>query len=713
MVKVIKCCNFADKIDSDSPQAFLNTLHSKRAQPLTKENVKLMEISTRMQQLDFQMAIEPSQTSTQQHKTFKDLQPPTKSTNEVFNHMMNSTKIDENEKQWRQATNSDTESAEDLGMTASENTLGGYSPIKGQSPSKDIAAKQKRFRSPNPMVDEFFSQKENAENEYANKKRLPRRLVQAPLDDVSSSLLNNLRISSPDRDQPTSPVQNVRKCSTDLGHRDFRKSEENRFYAVQNRSPDCPKLSLPNYGIHGPRFTHQEAVTRDKRSNSRCSTNSEFTHNDGKFPLKSNTPELVWECVKLQKSVVKSFVIKNTSEKKLSLKMGISGPGFQLSSTFGTDLLVLQGNECRTISITFCPTVIGKAIGKVCFKPTKSWPDDIERSVFLWAYGGSTVLQLQGIERGPVGSTYLKMGETSHITTTTLKRTFSIYNKGPLNGVATIFIKQKTNRCIENYITIEPSKCVIRANCSATISVTYKLRRKDLDKLKEKSCEVLTVGTLEVIFGSEPNRQRIAAMLTRNGTIPLAYRQLEFLVNDFPVASVERFDDYHELITNNNVNDLFGCFKTSEIALTINRTNLDETQDVDLSAIDESVFFRTLIETPKQNQPTMKPMATGQSDEKMCSVQPKRLNLDTGHNSRTSFTIQSFFSQTQTFQVDSDHRQFFKFSTTSSRIQPGAEFKIDIELKKDLYIPSFNGAIAVYFEKDCIEIPVNVTQVPY
>lgn len=689
---------------------------------MTKANVKLLEESVTQHRSEQNLTMEPPRPALDQdkNKTLEDMERSTKCIDELFNRMMNSTKIDENEKQWRQTTSSDTDSADDLALTASENTLGGqYSPIKDQSPPNEpveIGTKHKRSRSPFSVADDPWPQKENAGNEYVNKMRLPRRLAQAPLDDVSSSLLNDLRISSPeDRGRSNSAVQSVRKCTTELGREQIRSNEDQRFYTVQNHSPDCTKRSLPNYGIHGLRSNNQDAVTLDKRCNSQCSTNSEFTHHDGKFPLKANTSELVWECVKLRKNVVKSFVIKNISDKKLNLKIGVSGPGFQLSSANDSDSMVLQGNECRTINIAFCPTVIGKAIGKVVFKPTRSWPDEIERSVFLWAYGGSTVLQLQGLERGPIGCSYLKMGETSHITSTTLKRTFKIYNKGPLNGVATIFIKPTTNQCInENYITIEPNKCVIRPDCSKIISISYKLRRKDLEKLKEKSCEVLTIGTLEVIFGSEPNRQRIATMLTRNGKVPSMYKQLEFLVNDFPIASVERFTDYHEQI--NNVADIFGCFKTSEIALTINRTNLDETQDADLSGIDESVLFRTLIETPKQNQQTSQTATANQSqaaNSQMWSVQPRRLTLDSECNSRTSIIIQSFFPQAQTFQVDSDFRRFFNFSTTSGQIKSGGEFKIDIELKKNMHINSFNGVIIVYIESDCIEIPINVQQTPY
>ncbi|XP_055315088.1 uncharacterized protein LOC129575454 isoform X2 [Sitodiplosis mosellana] len=719
--------------DAETPGSFLDKLYKNKTKPLTKSNVQLLEKTLNQQsQASVKLGSAQSSAMNQEYRIYGQYEHPNDNADGMLSRM-NSTKIEEQNNEWRQSKG--TTSTETIGSDGSGRTLEKtYSPIKDQSPPEKPlenginGGKNKRGRSPNPVQatdinspdrgHRQYAQKENAESEYGKMNRLPRRLRasgQEPLDDVSS-IMNNLRIKSPPtRDGSKSPKSvMLRKCETDLKptKTESQSNEDQRRYAAQNRSVDLPKLSLPNYGLQGMRTSYQNPL--DKRCNSQLSTHSEFTQHDGKFPLKSNTSELVWECVKLRKSVTKLFVIKNTSEKKLGLKIVVVGPGFQIVSGIEADSVILQGHECRTINVAFCPTVIGKAIGKIIFKPTKNWSEETERSVCLWAYGGSTALQLQGIERGPVGSSFLKMGETSSITSTTLNRSFSIYNKGPLNGVATIFIKPKTNQCInESHILIEPNKCVIRPDCSTNITVSYKLRRKDLERIREPSCEVLTIGTLEVIFGSEPNRQRIASMLTQRGSIPSIYKQLEFLVNDFPAASIENFSDFREDI--DNVSDLFGCFKTSEIALTINRTNLDETQDADLSGMDESVMFRTLIEAPKPDQVATQPMVDlpNTSNDKMWEVHPKRLSMDTRNNSRKSITVQSFFQQAQTFQVDSDYREYLNFSTTSGQIKPKGEYTICIELKKHMHISPFSGVITIYFEKDCIEIPISVQPLPY
>lgn len=692
---------FTDDSTADSPQTIVNKILSTHFE-LTKANVSRHETETN-QKHNNKNTIAPKPSANQPYSHFdQTTYPHSQSEKSVeFNRMMNSTEIDETPS-WRQTHNTNTKSSEDLEDTASV-TLNNYSAIKDQSLQKNANQQLRNKRLHSPIKD-AFPQKENSQHTMRLPDRFPRSLAQAPLDDVSS-IMNNLRI-----DSPKSAVY-VRRCETDLKPIESQLiGGDQRTYVNQNRSLEGPKLSLPSYGLHGPN-SHPDDLIPDKRSNSQLSSHSEYTQQDGKFPLKSNTSELVWECVKLRKSITKSFVIKNISEKKLSLRVGVTGPGFQLASSSDVDLLVLQGNECRTINITFCPTMIGKAIGKVVFRPSKNWREDIERSVNLWAYGGSTVLQLKGLERGPVGCSFLKMGETSNITSTTLNQSFAIYNKGPLNGVATIFIKHKTNQCInESNIMIEPKKCVIRPDCSTTINVSYKLRRKDLEKLREKSCEVLTIGTLEVILGSEPNRQRIASMLMRDGAIPSAYSQLEFLVNCFPVDRMQHFDEYREHI--DNVSDLFSCFRTFEVALTINRTNLNESHDADLSGIDESVLFRTLIETPRENRissPTMR----NQIDNTMWSVQPQRLLMDNRNNSRKSITIRSFFPQIQTFQVDSDIRNYLKLSMRSGQLKPNSEIKIDVEVKDDLHISPLQGNITIYVETDSFDIPISIQPAPY
>lgn len=248
---------------------------------------------------------------------------------------MDSTRLNEKENQWRQDVSADTVSGETV---SDETDISSFSYRPGhaahtsvRSDSNAMARSNKRMRSPD--------------------------------QDALEADLGNMRLDSPTRDSAEPIAAAVpRKCNSELAkpithNPDFRQSNE---LEPSRRSMN---YTLPNFAAT-PNGQSTPNVA-PLRSSSQCSTNSEFTQNDGKFPLKANTSELSWECVKLRKSVIKTFVVKNASDKKLSLKMEVSGPGFQIASS-GADKesVTLQGHECRTIFITFCPTVIGKAIGK-------------------------------------------------------------------------------------------------------------------------------------------------------------------------------------------------------------------------------------------------------------------------------------------------------------------------------------------------------------
>lgn len=614
---------------------------------------------------------------------------------------MNSTRID-SDKENKNSRNSsaDTEVLSEFGNfvdNLSPAASGYESSFKEKSPRRNLvpltstqcneepqpASNMKRMRSPQPSISGTTSQ-----------------------------------IRSPDEfTKQKSPSPNIFPAQKNGTHQRAEEKYEREFVAVPHRSPmDGSKFSLPSYGLrNGARGLSQSPTACPVRSSSQLSTNSEFSQNDGKFPLKANQGHLVWSCVKLQKSVTKSFVVKNTAHKRLTVKLNVTGPGFQI--TPGQGPLVLQGNECRTISVAFSPTVIGKAIGKVSFKPLKGWPDETERLIHLYGYGGHTTLQLQGTERGPIGGAYLKMGETSSIRSTTLQRTFFIYNKGPLNGMATISVKPKTNQYIhETHIQIEPSKCVIKADSSVKVMVSYKLRRKDIEKLSQKSCEVLTVATLEVIIGADCNRQRIATILTRTPIIPSTYRSLDFLIKDFPRLGAEDFSDFGE--NEDNIAELFNCFKTADLALTINRTTLDETRDTctDLSGIEESFFFRTLVDERADVQPqTNRRLEMGSEQSHAASgtwsVHPLRLTMDHQENHRKQLTIRNGFNQSQTFQLESNYRQLLTFTPESGLVNANDTCTVDVRLRTNIYIPA-DLKITVFIESDSIEVPIAIRSTP-
>lgn len=200
---------------------------------------------------------------------------------------MDSGRLNEKENQWRQDVSADTVASETI---TDEIDVSSFSYRPGNADS--TARSNKRMRSPD--------------------------------QDALQADLENMRLSSPTRDmEPPMAAATLRKCNSEqvpaMAH-----NADHRPTNDLDRSRRSMNFTLPNFV---PRPTHHSTPTvGPTRSSSQCSTNSEFTQNDGKFPLKANTSELSWECVKLRKSVIKSFVVKNASNKKLGLKMEVVGP---------------------------------------------------------------------------------------------------------------------------------------------------------------------------------------------------------------------------------------------------------------------------------------------------------------------------------------------------------------------------------------------------
>lgn len=191
--------------------------------------------------------------------------------------------------------------------------------------------------------------------------------------------------------------------------------------------------------------------------------------------------------------------------------------------------------------------MLGPAIGKICLHSVK---EHAEKTciVKLYGYGGNTVLQLQGIQRGPIGSSFLKIGDTTELSRT-MERSFVIYNKGPLNGVAFINVKSKTSEDLSSSssITITPRNCIILPNSSMRITVTFRPRRNDLTKVRQSQTDVITIATLEVFFGDEPTRQRLSKLIPQlKSENDAYYKSLDFLVKNFENVAQEELSMFNE-----------------------------------------------------------------------------------------------------------------------------------------------------------------------
>lgn len=168
---------------------------------------------------------------------------------------------------------------------------------------------------------------------------------------------------------------------------DVLKLSAGEFHLKAKRTPSkipIRKATVRSAFTDIARAFQQSSNQRDQKQPMFC---QEFTYHDGKFPLNANTLALTWECVELGMGVVKSCRIKNKSDKWLTVKVEVIGKGYEISAN-DVHPFVLKGNEVRTIYVTFRPTIPGKSLGTLIFKPASHWLDETERKIYLCAYGG-------------------------------------------------------------------------------------------------------------------------------------------------------------------------------------------------------------------------------------------------------------------------------------------------------------------------------------
>ncbi|KAH8380374.1 hypothetical protein KR009_010258 [Drosophila setifemur] len=401
------------------------------------------------------------------------------------------------------------------------------------------------------------------------------------------------------------------------------------------------------------------------RSMSRCSNSSEFSHRDGKLlPLKVTHTSLCWGSTKLRTDVRKSMQVKNTADKRLVIRLGIQGPGFQL---VGGDsaTITLQAMECRSVVVNFCPTVCGAAIGTLSFyaPPGAHNCSQPGLEIPLYGYGGSASIAIQGLLKGPVGASFLTIGDVCELSAGPLSASLRFHNKGPLTAFvgisvdSTVLMKLRLSEAFE----VRPSRMILPPNSEASVQILFRPNREDLKNILKKTAQVITLANMRIFCGDEPNRQRMRSLVQRmNGrqreklTSPMLDSIWSSFPDEQPVRNIGLLNEPPEFIL-----DLVTVVRIIDVALTLNR-DFDESAESSLLFLpdaDETVLFRTICAanspTPTQSN-LLEPVdelleadtTTTMPAERNWSVQPGLLDLDgNGVNVATLTVINSFRSR--------------------------------------------------------------------
>uniref|UniRef100_A0A182Q5S9 Uncharacterized protein n=1 Tax=Anopheles farauti TaxID=69004 RepID=A0A182Q5S9_9DIPT len=481
------------------------------------------------------------------------------------------------------------------------------------------------------------------------------------------------------------------------------------------------------------------------RSASQCSGSTEWSQGrgDGTLPLKATHSELSWGSTRLRKSEKKTMQIKNTSSRKLLVKAVIVGPGFQLCGTEQSGLLTLQSQECRTITVDFCPTVIGPAIGALSFHP----PNDlyIQRVVSLYGYGGEASIKIEGIQKGPSGP-FLELGSARNLGRP-LEKSFSLYNKGSLPAFARIGIDKKglDQTLLATAVYVQPQRTIIPPNSYAHIKVVFKPRRQEIAKILQKQVDVLSITNLHILWGDEPTRHRIRkniALAKQNELMDPKMGALETICNPFSgEQTLDGLDMFCEQVFD-TIHELFLTFREYELVLTVDRA-LDDTM-LDLSmADDNAALFKTMYasseagSSPRLPDDMISPTAQHQDQQggtsalgmaasasgligvhrresgESWSVRPTMLEFRPSTERTKQFVIKSNFYTAQYFELNSNYRQLFRLSPSEGHIRPGQEVVVNVSLQHTLPFgvggkqqsPIF---VVVYIENEKISIPVEI-----
>lgn len=256
---------------------------------------------------------------------------------------------------------------------------------------------------------------------------------------------------------------------------------------------------------------------------------------------------------------------------------------FEITSLGESGRIILHENETRQIDVTFSPTDSGIKTGKIIFTPASKWPNETARSIHLFGYGGTSILKLRHVEPSlnNEASVRLEVDESDPTSDITLKGYFKISNSSPVDGAVIMWVKEKMHvdhmfLLDKSQIFIQPKKCIINRNDANVIQIYCQLRRQDLqhsDLEFIEDDEDITIGMIDILFGSEPDRQRIVQFLQQNSGDLSSKKNYGILRSGFPdtITELHLFRDGIQ-----DVKEMSTKFLKSEIKLVIKRSCLHD-----------------------------------------------------------------------------------------------------------------------------------------
>ncbi|XP_031368176.1 uncharacterized protein LOC102681909 isoform X3 [Apis dorsata] len=505
---------------------------------------------------------------------------------------------------------------------------------------------------------------------------------------------------------------------------------------TERENENFPRCETPQYvsSVSSPSSPHSMVSSKSSVSgrNSSLSSVSGSTVAGDKIPIKTTHAALSWNSLKIGKSEIKEFTIRNTSNNKIKIQATISDSekNFRFlreRETIGTTIvLALQGSESRTLSVVFSPHHIGAASGKIIFRHYQSKKEDSEslpsRQIFLYGYGGYSKVEISEVFKDTNGKMWLSFGMLN--SENSLNAKIKLQNTGDLCSYVKIKLTPKAvyPTMISSW-QVNPTELLLNPKEVQWVTLEFHPRKEDLALLQKS--DVSHVGTLLITHGDEPTRLRIRRLYKKmketgelNGNENETFRNIvhpickvfsgEQLVSDvIPIRdSVQNFGDLCREI------------RQHEIMLTM-EVCADETLTVLHDNPDESQMFYSLYSENSHvydgNAESFLPSETLventiiQNDMNINNfmISPSIVVLTPPTRTEAIVTLKNSYTVAQPFETHLSNTEYLSIVPTEGMIPTRRDFQLKIQCKRKIE-RNFNAVLEIYTENNKFEVQIRV-----
>lgn len=356
------------------------------------------------------------------------------------------------------------------------------------------------------------------------------------------------------------------------------------------------RCSLPQFSTK-----FQSAITPDPVNLGRSSLGPANVL-DQIIPIKATHSALNWGSVPAGKRQVKEFKIRNMSNRKLKLTAIIEGSdrSFRFckdgQKLVHTTTVSFRDFETKTLYVAFEPQNPGASVGKITFNRfayKHRNPENLPSKVLqLSGYCGYAKLELSGALNSN-GKFWLPMENNNN---EFLQTSLKLKNSGELPSYFKIQLQPKViSPDLHLTWQVSPIECILEPKEETIVHVTFRPRKHDLPVLRESY-----VGTLKIIHGDEPTRQRLCKLykkMSKDNKIQEENRFCEIL-STLCSSALQQESPIRDLFmvrdSVQNLSDLCQEINEVEVKLILSR-NKDESGSIITDLLDDTITFRSLL----------------------------------------------------------------------------------------------------------------------